>query len=63
MIRNNRQIWRIAEWLHENIKVSHHHVDWDWQDESYKDSMYDKAKTLHYMFAYNACVGGDNHTD
>ena len=60
-MRANKQIWRMAEWIHENIYKPRHSVPLDWQSQIHRERMYDKAKQLQYMMLYNAFTGPDNH--
>lgn len=63
MIRNNKQTWRLAKYLHDNIAKSEYSVNWNWQYQEFRNKMYDEAKKLMYAFAYNAFTGEDNHED
>lgn len=66
-MRANKQIWKLAEWLYWNVfdllypGCERFCVHWNGEGQEVKDQMYDKAKTLFYMFAYNAFTGPDNH--
>lgn len=69
-IRANKQVWKLAEWLHENCFSNgpYHKISWKIMKgtpnyEQALNEWYDKAKTLFYMFAYDAFRGGDDGGD
>ena len=61
LIRSNKQIWRLAEWLHNNVVVF---IDVDWIDTRvpYRNNLYDKAVNLLKKINNNEFTGEDNHT-
>lgn len=63
MIRNNKQIQRLAEYLHEEVRKSDYHVSWKYQPQGYKDYMYDKALGLNYALIQGLFTGPEGHKD
>ena len=61
--RNNRQTWRLAEWLYDNCYSNGPYAKLSFppRDLPSAGEWYDKAKQLTYMLAYNAFTGEDNH--
>lgn len=70
MIRNNPQLWRIAEYL-DNVFSSLYLEDFiaeygaltTWEDtcQDHKDKMYDKALDLYRKIQNNTFTGEDSH--
>jgi len=68
--RANKQIWRLAEWLHQNVSIPEVRVP-DWKmmranPKYYEGSTnfyYDKAAELLKKISRNEFTGGDNHRD
>lgn len=52
---NNKQIWRLAEWLYINVPV------WDGGFEDNRNEFYDMASNLLKAQANNEFTGADNH--
>lgn len=45
-IREDKSIWKLAEYLHRNVTWSRFSVSFEWQDEGFRNHMYDKAAEL-----------------
>lgn len=57
-VRNNKQIWRIARWLHQNVSLL---GDFMWPNDAYREGLYDKAVALLKKINNNEFTGEDNH--
>lgn len=69
-MRANKQIWRVAKFLHEDVRQ---HWATPYKDEAYcsfeechksvRDFYYDRAAELLKKISNNDFTGGDNHRD
>jgi len=69
-VRNNKQIWRLAEWLYWNVfdfiypACERFCVVWEKEDANTRNHMYDKALELQKKLINNEFVTtSDNHED
>jgi len=60
MTRNNKQIWRIAEWL---FKTFEREIDWSVTESWRREWWYDKSAELQKKLASNDFTGDDSHGD
>ena len=58
MTRNNKQIWRLTRWLHQNVSKL---GDFMWPNDAYRNGLYDKSAELLKKLNNNEFTGEDNH--
>ncbi len=68
--RDNKQLWRMAEWLYlfrisslMDLNFIEHKPSFESQPEWYKNSIYDKAVILIKKIQGNEFTGEDDHED